>query len=697
MHVIFLLGYWLEADTGDQSTKMQSPLMNFSILVVDDCSTSLSIVAAILGAWSYQVVTAKHPLYALSILRARKCSFDLVMTDYHMPDMNGLELQRHVREEFDLPVIVMSGDDRQSVILKSLEAGASLYIVKPVRPDDLKNIWQYCIARKKGKAVVIEEGAASASIGASLYQRIIHEGFNIPAQPLTLEKEGSTQDPNGKKRSRDDDENDGGIDYSMTPPRKSKVVWTTGLHDLFLHAINYIGLDKAVPKRILEFMNIPGLTRENIASHLQKYRIFLKKVAVGDNGTVAPGARARNSSREAQSSSSTSHHRPRWSARNDVQHQMPPDSFPRRHPQPPLPEIRPRVSTQALNGHNSSATSVRFPPQDASGVGLSIFKDPMFGNSSVHNNPYPTNASSLQVIRPNTGGLSIPKDPMFANSSVNVNPYRTYASTSQAILPNARGPRNIQISSFGPTNVITGLAIAQQVYPPQNHSSSSGAFMPSSSNIAHYPSVNSNPTNTNFCGTQMTGGGGNTLDGNKGFMSPIGYDNFGTSSSNFGEGSSSGPYIVQEGQEPPFGFHITEPLPPLVSPAANWPESPLFQPAPTTQPPVASIQPRNAHEQDVMENAPIVVNSLDQQHYGDGDLFDLVFKQSANKGQEGGPHQGVISSSPGTGMNSPSKEIQRIESSDSCYQLEDFDPWIDEDLGQACLSPISSLKFTVVR
>lgn len=51
------------------------------------------------------VVTSKHPLHALSILRARKVSFDLVVTDYHMPDMNGLELQRHVREEFNLPVI----------------------------------------------------------------------------------------------------------------------------------------------------------------------------------------------------------------------------------------------------------------------------------------------------------------------------------------------------------------------------------------------------------------------------------------------------------------------------------------------------------------------------------------------------------------------------------------------------------------
>uniref|UniRef100_A0A803M0I9 HTH myb-type domain-containing protein n=1 Tax=Chenopodium quinoa TaxID=63459 RepID=A0A803M0I9_CHEQI len=61
--------------------------------------------------------------------------------------------------------------------------------------------------------------------------------------------------------------------------KKPKLVWTTSLHSRFLEAVNNLGVDKAVPKRILEYMNVPGLKRENIASHLQKYRIFLKRVS----------------------------------------------------------------------------------------------------------------------------------------------------------------------------------------------------------------------------------------------------------------------------------------------------------------------------------------------------------------------------------------------------------------------------------
>lgn len=53
------------------------------------------------------VVTIKNPLDALATLRLQKGVFDLVLTDLHMPQMNGMELQKRVDEEFELPVISM--------------------------------------------------------------------------------------------------------------------------------------------------------------------------------------------------------------------------------------------------------------------------------------------------------------------------------------------------------------------------------------------------------------------------------------------------------------------------------------------------------------------------------------------------------------------------------------------------------------
>lgn len=58
--------------------------------------------------------------------------------------------------------------------------------------------------------------------------------------------------------------------------RKVKVDWTPELHRRFVQAVEQLGVDKAVPSRILEIMGIDCLTRHNIASHLQKYRSHRK-------------------------------------------------------------------------------------------------------------------------------------------------------------------------------------------------------------------------------------------------------------------------------------------------------------------------------------------------------------------------------------------------------------------------------------
>jgi SHAQKYF class myb-like DNA-binding protein len=59
-------------------------------------------------------------------------------------------------------------------------------------------------------------------------------------------------------------------------PRK-RLIWTQELHTMFIDIVNRLG-NKAVPTTILQEMNVEGLTRENIASHLQKYRLQLKKL-----------------------------------------------------------------------------------------------------------------------------------------------------------------------------------------------------------------------------------------------------------------------------------------------------------------------------------------------------------------------------------------------------------------------------------
>jgi len=68
------------------------------------------------------------------------------------------------------------------------------------------------------------------------------------------------------------------IDDKAKALKKSRLVWTKELHMSFLAAIDRCGgIQKASPKAIMKDMNVDGLTRENVASHLQKYRMRLKK------------------------------------------------------------------------------------------------------------------------------------------------------------------------------------------------------------------------------------------------------------------------------------------------------------------------------------------------------------------------------------------------------------------------------------
>nr|QSD99580.1 MYB family transcription factor [Melilotus albus] len=227
---------------------------NITVLIVDHDDAYLSFLANILMAWQYKVFTAKDAHHALVTLRENAGLFDLVITELHIVGMNGLEFQRHIQDKFQIPIILMSEDNNPNTISKTLENGAAHYIAKPFFAEDFKDIWKYAKEAKKDKLFI-----------ESLFVR--NEELETSSEPKTKKKYG--------KRKSEESQREG--EFKVV--KKPKLVWTPSLHNLFVHAIERIGLDRAVPKTILKIMNVRNLTRENVASHLQKYRIFLRDVA----------------------------------------------------------------------------------------------------------------------------------------------------------------------------------------------------------------------------------------------------------------------------------------------------------------------------------------------------------------------------------------------------------------------------------
>lgn len=89
---------------------------------------------------------------------------------------------------------------------------------------------------------------------------------------LELEEEESSVGGGGAENGG------GGGEEPARTLKRPRLVWTPQLHKRFVDAVAHLGIKNAVPKTIMQLMNVEGLTRENVASHLQKYRLYLKRM-----------------------------------------------------------------------------------------------------------------------------------------------------------------------------------------------------------------------------------------------------------------------------------------------------------------------------------------------------------------------------------------------------------------------------------
>lgn len=111
------------------------------LLVVDDSSTMRRIIKNTLARLEYKdVLEAEHGVEAWQIM-CENDDIDVLITDWNMPEMNGLELVKKVRAESkyeDMPIIMVTTEGGKTEVIVALKAGVNNYIVKPFTPAVLK-------------------------------------------------------------------------------------------------------------------------------------------------------------------------------------------------------------------------------------------------------------------------------------------------------------------------------------------------------------------------------------------------------------------------------------------------------------------------------------------------------------------------------------------------------------------------------
>ncbi|KAG5536143.1 hypothetical protein RHGRI_023809 [Rhododendron griersonianum] len=250
------------------------------VLLVDHEKETLVSMARMLEFYAYKVTAVQSGSTALSLLLDGNNQFDLVLTDIHLPDINSfMLLQESLNRE--LPTVFMSADEDAMLAKIALENGACFFLEKPTGSNVLKSLWQHVIKERLykekmyGKKETLHQYEMSNQNGIRIWnsEESDLEGKNDTDTSSKKAKDG------GKKKARHigigaiaDDEACESDKGSRKSAKKFCTEWTDELHRKFMAAVDHLGEGRCYPKEILELMNVPGLTRMQVASHLQKCR-----------------------------------------------------------------------------------------------------------------------------------------------------------------------------------------------------------------------------------------------------------------------------------------------------------------------------------------------------------------------------------------------------------------------------------------
>jgi two-component system, chemotaxis family, chemotaxis protein CheY len=117
---------------------------DLNILLVDDSPNVLELTTEFIKELGFEkIYTARDGTEAfdrIRLMHQRGGKFDLVISDWEMPKMDGLALLKKIRQNESLkniPFIILTANDKREHVLKAVQAGTNNYIVKPVDPEIL--------------------------------------------------------------------------------------------------------------------------------------------------------------------------------------------------------------------------------------------------------------------------------------------------------------------------------------------------------------------------------------------------------------------------------------------------------------------------------------------------------------------------------------------------------------------------------
>lgn len=157
-----------------------------TILVVDDEPTLRETLAEALDADGFRVVTAADGREALA--RFREDRPELVVLDLMLPELSGIEVCRIMRQESDVPILMLTAKSSELDKVLGLELGADDYVTKPFSVRELSARIRALLRRTE---LPTGEGPATVALGDLTVDlaghRLLHDGVPVPLKPKVFE------------------------------------------------------------------------------------------------------------------------------------------------------------------------------------------------------------------------------------------------------------------------------------------------------------------------------------------------------------------------------------------------------------------------------------------------------------------------------------------------------------------------------
>ena len=129
--------------------------MQAHILIIDDDLKLTALITKFLENHSFKVSSFDNPKKALEVLR-EKHSFELIILDITMPEMDGFQVLREIRKNSTIPIIMLTARGEVSDRIVGLELGADDYMPKPFEPEELIARIQSILRRIKSPETMVD-------------------------------------------------------------------------------------------------------------------------------------------------------------------------------------------------------------------------------------------------------------------------------------------------------------------------------------------------------------------------------------------------------------------------------------------------------------------------------------------------------------------------------------------------------------